>query len=175
MSTSSETTAPQSPLLPVSLFTILTYLWFTDSSNTMLWSLYDQNGGGLEAWLGASLFPSAVMDTDDTAPTPRLHVWRQLCGNAGRQLGQGVGGGYCSWRQKSPPPAPNPGAWRGSHSRGGRTETRKPPNSDNSSTVNISWHLNWRVEAAASCCLVYLTVSLASPPARVFPCNVPMK
>lgn len=51
-------------------------------------------GGGLQAWLGVSLFPSAVMDTDDTAPPhPCLRVWRQLCGNAGRQLGQGVGWG----------------------------------------------------------------------------------
>ena len=88
----SETTAPQSPLLPVSLFTILTYLWFTDSSNTMLRSLYDQNGGGLEAWLGASLFPSAVMDTDDTAHPPAPVC---VCGDSCVAMqGDSWGGGW---------------------------------------------------------------------------------
>ena len=54
-------------------------------------------GHGLRAWLGASLFPSAVMDTDDTAPPTPVCVCGDSCvAMQGDSWGGGWGGGRIS-------------------------------------------------------------------------------
>lgn len=62
----------------------------------MLPSLYDLHGAGRGVGSVLLASPFAVMDRSILYPS--LSVQRQLCSNAGRQLGRGA------WKQELPPP-----------------------------------------------------------------------
>lgn len=63
----------------------------------MLPSLYDLHGAGREG-VGSVLLASPFAVMDRSILYPSLSVQRQLCSNAGRQLGRGA------WKQELPPP-----------------------------------------------------------------------
>lgn len=93
---SSKTTAPPRPVLPFPARTVLDYLSLTDC-NTMLPSLYDQNGGGGGGeGLGWELPASPLAMMDSSILGPGLCVSGQLCGS--RETAGG--GGCCCWRQE---------------------------------------------------------------------------